>query len=277
MSRRCVLGVCLWTCAVALPVHAGPTLVIAASADDAAVRQALGAVGVEQVSPLETTQLLVAAAGSGLVCAPGDTTCWLRVAQLAGHDAIVLVTDDELLMSGAAGSRRVPRLVPGDAGIDGAVKRLVGGAGAVVVVVDPATAIVSIDGVVGSGLPFDGVIPGMHLVEAAGPGLVTRQESVAVVDGEVVSLAWTLAPQPVAEASLAPTLVWGGVGAVGLGLVAGSTLATVGWYAGGCTFDPFTCGEGKKLADAFSVAGIGVGAGLAVVGLASMLGASVVD
>ena len=277
MSRRCVLGVCLWTCAVALPVHAGPTLVIAAGADDAAVRQALGAVGVEQVSPLETTQLLVAAAGSGLVCAPGDTTCWLRVAQLAGHDSIVLVTDDELLMSGAAGAKRVPRLIPGAAGVEGAVGRLVGAGGAIVVAVDPATAIVSVDGVVGSGLSFDGVAPGAHLVEAAGPGLVTRQESVAVVGGEVVSLAWTLAPQPVAEASLAPTLLWGGVGAVGMGFVTGSAIATVGWYTGGCTFAPFTCGEGKKLADAFSFAGIGVGAGLAIVGVASMIGASVVD
>lgn len=275
MGRLWVGG--LWLCALALPVRAGPVLLIDREVDDAVVRQRLDAVGMGQLSTSETSELLATVEASGLVCLVGDATCWLRVAQLAGYDTVVLVTEDELVMNSPAGTKRVPRLVPGAAGIEGAVGRLVGAGGAIVVAVDPATAIVSVDGVVGSGLPFDGVAPGTHLVEAVGPGLVTRQESVAVVGGEVVSLAWTLAPQPVAEASLAPTLLWGGVGAVGLGLVAGSAIATVGWYTGGCTFDPFSCGEGKKLADDFSFAGIGVGAGLAIVGVASMIGATVVD
>ena len=279
MSRFQAVMVCAFL--ATLPLRAGPALVIAPPADDDAVRRGLTAVGTDQVSPDDTASLLEAAKGSGLSCGEADGVCWLRVAQLAGHDTVVLVTAAELILSGTSGVRRVPRLARGPDGIQGAVRRLVGSAGAIVVVLDGVvegtTAAVTLAGV-GGGPVFDGVGPGVHTVEASAGGLIPRRENVAVTAGEVARLQLTLTPEVIAAAgpSLKPTLLWGGVGAAGLGVVAGSAIATVGWFAGECTFDAFSCVE-KGVADTYSVVGIGVGAGFALAGVASMIGSVVVD
>lgn len=276
MSRFLAVMVCV--CLAALPLRAGPALVIASPADDAAARRGLAAVGTDQVSPDETASLLEAARGSGLSCGEADGVCWLRVAQLAGHDTVVLVTPAELILSGTSGVRRVPRLAAGPQHLVAGVRRLMGTAGAVVVEVDPAAAVLSMDGVVAAAPVFDGVAPGVHTLEANAAGLVTRRENVVVVGGEVARLQLTLEPEIPAETgpSLKPTLLWGGVGAAGLGVVAGSAIATVGWFAGTCDFEGFVCSD-KGLADIYSYVGIGVGTSFAIAGVASMIGSAVVD
>lgn len=261
--------------------HAAPALLVAdgpGGPEDAAVRAALGAVGVEVLAPAQTTTVVEAAAASGVSCAAGDVACWQAVATLAGHDDVVLVTAPEVVVAGRDGVRRSARLVAGVAGIGPAVARLFGRAGALVVEVSPAAAL-RVDDVDVPGGVADGLSPGPHVVSASAGGFSERTETLMVVAGEVSRHSWTLEAAVSDDGgTLSPALLYGGLGALGLGVVAGGTVATIGWFSSGCDLETFTCpAASHDTARVFDVTAIVLGAGLGLVGVGSVVASTVVE
>ena len=71
---------------------------------DAAVRDAIAIVGVNDVgTTTATNELIEAASASGLACSAVDVACWHRLGTLGGYDSVILVTDNGVIVHVAAG------------------------------------------------------------------------------------------------------------------------------------------------------------------------------
>jgi len=261
--------------------RAAPALLIADGAgglEDEACRAALRAAGVEVLLPAQTVTVVEAAAASGVSCAAGDVACWQAVATLAGYDDVVLVTGPEVVVAGRDGVRRSARLVAGVEGIAPAVARLYKQAGALLIDVQPA-GVVRVDERIIAGGVADGLAVGPHVVSASAEGFVERQETVTIVAGEVARATWTLEAAPSVEGDgLSPALLYGGLGAIGLGVATGATISTVSFFSNGCTLVPFEClEENKPTAQAWDVTAIAVGAAMGLVGVGAIVASTVVE
>ena len=79
----------LWVVLIMLgagAASASPALVVAATADDDALRAAMAEVGFAALTKSETASVLQAAAGSGVVCVDVDVACWQAVATTSSSD-----------------------------------------------------------------------------------------------------------------------------------------------------------------------------------------------
>ena len=266
---------------------AGPALVLASGPEEEALRRGLASNGVAILPASETRAVLDAAAGSGVTCAEGQVDCWKTVASLAGHDTLALLTGAEIIIIDAGGDKRAPRLVPGGEGIVTAVQRALGTRGAIIIEAAPDNAAVVVDGVAVAGGVADGLSVGAHVVEVIAPDHVTRRESITVSGGDVFRSTWALeqGQSPLTDpAVLGPTLFYGGIGGVALGVVVASAMGGVGLVAGGCSADlgsytPLSCPGGAKdeLADTITITGIGIGAAIAAVGGAAIVASVFVE
>jgi hypothetical protein len=258
--------------------RAAPALLIADGAEDAASRAALASAGVEVLGPAETATVVESASASGVSCGVGDVACWQAVATLAGHDDVILITGPEVVVASRGGVRRGARLVAGIDGVAPAVSRLFGRTGALIVELRPGGELRVDDAPMAGGVA-DGLGPGPHVVSAAADGFIARRETLTVVAGEVQRVSWTLEPAPEATgASLSPTLLYGGLGVLGLGVDAGGTISTVGWFANGCDLTTFECpADTHDTARALDVTAIALGAGLGLVGVGSVVASTLVE
>jgi hypothetical protein len=253
------------------------------------MRRGLAGNGIAILAPGETRAVLDAAAGSGVSCAEGQLECWQSVATLSGHDTVALLTADEVIFADPTGAKRAKRLVPGGDGIVMALQRALGVRGAVVIATDPAVAVVVVDGVAVAGGVADGLSIGTHVVEVSADGYASRREGIDVAGGDVLRVQWTLEPGAgVAGAAgggevLGPTLLYGGIGSVALGVVVAAGMSGVGWTAGECFIDPkeqnpLNCPEPKRaLADTITLTGVAIGGAIAAVGAVAIVSSFYVE